>query len=259
MVVARRLHQKTPAPGPSASSRRRLRSKQPPADRSSLFRAAVLAQANALECADDVLQPLGPKVRRNHMHYTHVRTRDPSHRQPESFTRKEFYDHMDTCYRLAYPDTNSLTGSILMFGGVAKERHAKAFGIHLRDEHHHCITFCSVQHYWEKVVRISRDMFKVYLNAVAHTGYTEMWQYLKAPSTKKPMHELDGEMYLSPLHPRGQELANLLQVGSQSRACRTGCPSVLSRGQGGRNKRARVDSVFELVRTHGIHTVEDLE
>ena len=114
-------------------ARRRLKGKQPPPDRSSLLRAAVVAQSHALECADDVLQPLGRKAQRNHVHYTHVRTKDPSHRQPGSFTRKEFYDHMDACYRAAYPDQNSLTGSILMFGGVTKVRHAKAFSIENRE------------------------------------------------------------------------------------------------------------------------------
>ena len=259
MRPPRRLRGKQPPAASVPSARRRLTTKQAPPDRSSLFRAAVLAQAHALECADDSLEPLGPKVRRNHVHYTHVRTRNPSHRQPESFTRAEFYDHMERCYRMAYPEPHSLTGSILMFGGVAKERHARAFGTHLRDEHHHCITYCSMQHYWEKVVRISRERFHVYLNAVAHTGYTEMWQYLKAPSSKKPLHELDAEMYLSALHPRGEALAELLALGAQSRACRTGGQSVLGRGHGGRNKRARVESVFDLVRTHDIQSAEDFE
>ena len=258
MQVRRRFTHKQAAPGSGPSSRRRLQGKQPPPDRSSMLRTAVQAQAHGLECADDTLQPLGPKVRRNHVHYTHVRTRNPAHRQPHSFTRQEFYEHIDTCYRLAYPDPDTLTGSILIFGGVAKERHAKAFGTHLRDEHHNCITFCSAQHYWEKVVRVSRENFQVYLNAVAHTGYTEMWQYLKDATPKKPLHELDAEMYLSPLHPRGQELANLLEAGARSRACRTGHQSALGRGHG-RGKRARVDSVFDLIRTQNIHTAEDFE
>ena len=129
MAPRRRLTRKQPAArsphvgaGVGPDPPRRLRGKQPPADRSSLFRAAVHAQAHALECADDILQPLGPKVRRNHVHCTHVRTRDPSHRQPESFTRKAFYEHMETCYRLAYPDSDSLAGSILMFGVSSSTR-----------------------------------------------------------------------------------------------------------------------------------------
>ena len=120
MRATHRLRHKQPAPGAGPSSRRRLSGKQPPPDRSSMFRAAVQAQAHALECADDTLQPFGAKVRRNHVHYTHVRTRNPSHRQPESFRRQELYGHMDTCYRLAYPDSELLTGSILMFAGVTK-------------------------------------------------------------------------------------------------------------------------------------------
>ena len=60
MRPPRRLRGKQPAPGSAPSTRRRLTSKQAPPDRSTLFRAAVLAQAHALECADDTLQPLGP-------------------------------------------------------------------------------------------------------------------------------------------------------------------------------------------------------
>ena len=43
---------------------------------------------------------------------------------------------------------------------------------------------------------MSRENFQVYHNAVAHTGYKEMWQYLKEPTPKKPLHELGGEMVL---------------------------------------------------------------
>ena len=110
MRSPRRLRGKQPPAASGPSARRRLTTKQAPPDRSSLFRSAVLAQAQALECADDTLQPLGPKVRRNHAHYTHVRTTNPSHRQPESFTRAEFYEHMERCYRIVYPDPQSLTG-----------------------------------------------------------------------------------------------------------------------------------------------------
>ena len=78
MKVRRRFTHKQAAPGSGPSSRRRLQGKQPPPDRSSMLRAAVQAQAHGLECADDTLQPLGPKVRRNHVHYTHVRTRNPT-------------------------------------------------------------------------------------------------------------------------------------------------------------------------------------
>ena len=106
-----------------------------------------------------------------------------------------------------------------MFGSVAKERHAQAWAHAHRDEHHHCPVYCSVQHYWCKVARISRDRFGVQLNAVAHSGYTEMRRYIREPSRKKPLSELDAEVYLSPLHPRGSELTQLLAEGEQSLAC----------------------------------------
>ena len=246
--------------GQSKATPRRLRTKQAPPDRARFLRDAVAAKAHALECADDVLQALGQKVRRHHVHFTHTRTKNSSHRQPASFTREEFWKHMEKCYLLAYPNSDSLTGSILMFGCVAKERHAQAWGLQHRDEHHHCPVFCSEQHYWKKVVRISREKFGVYLNAVEHTGYTEMYRYLKEPSQKKRLAELDGEMYISPLHPRGEELAKLLDAGVRSRACRKGDPSSLADGhRAGRGKRQRVESVFEVIKKHNIQSVGDLE
>jgi hypothetical protein len=246
--------------GHSKLTSRRLTTKQAPPDRARLLRDAVAAKAHALECADDTLPTLGQRVRRHHVHYTHTRTNNSSHRQPASFTREEFWKHIEKCYLLAYPKPDSLTGSILMFGCVAKERHARAWGIQHRDEHHHCPVFCSEQHYWEKVVRISREKFGVYLNAVEHTGYTEMWRYLKEPSQKKPLAELDGDMYISPLHPRGEDLAKLLDAGTRSRSCRRGDSSCLADGhRSGRGKRQRVESVFEVIKNHNIRSVGDLE
>lgn len=245
---------------PPPDKTRRLVGKQAPAARARLYRAAVAEMAHALECPDDTLGVLQQK-QRNHVHFTHVRTKNRAHRQPGSFTREEFWKHMETCYRLAYPDTESLTGSILMFGCVAKERHAKAWGIQHRDEHHHVACFCNRQHYWEKVVRISRENFKVCLNAVTHTGYTTMFRYLREPSLKKPLQELDAELYLSPLHPRGEELALILEAGSKSQSCRNRGSSSLADGHrsGRGDKRQRVESVYELVKEQNLRTPEDLE
>jgi hypothetical protein len=49
------------------------------------------------------------------MHYTHVRTNHASHKQTCSFTRAEFWAHVEACYKEAYPTTDA-TGSILSFG-----------------------------------------------------------------------------------------------------------------------------------------------
>ena len=54
-------------------------------------------------------------VKRKHVHYTHVRTNNPSHKQPCSFTRAEFWAYVEELYKEAYPTTDA-TGSILSFG-----------------------------------------------------------------------------------------------------------------------------------------------
>ena len=118
-----------------------------------------------------------------------------------------------------------------MFGAVAKERHAQAWGDDHRHEHHHSVVYCSQQHYWSKVANISRDEFGVYLSAKAHTTYTDMYGCIKEPSAKKPLGELDAEVYMSPLHPRGEELATLLEAGLNSEGCRRGTSALLSGGR----------------------------
>jgi hypothetical protein len=45
-------------------------------------------------------------------------------------------------------------------------------------------------------------------------------RYLKCPTTKKPVHELDPKPWASPLHPEGDELKQLLEVGEKLRQAR---------------------------------------
>jgi len=52
---------------------------------------------------------------------------------------------------------------------VVKERHAGG------EEHHHCPVFCTQQHYWSKVARVSLTK-GVPLNAVCHDGYVTMYE-----------------------------------------------------------------------------------
>ena len=96
----------TTPPGGAAVVPRRMQGKQPPPPHQS----RVLASAMAAECADDGLQTLGQTVKRKHVHWTHARTFNSSQRQPSSFTRKQFWEHMAQCYRLAYPTVGSPTG-----------------------------------------------------------------------------------------------------------------------------------------------------
>ena len=61
--------------------------------------------------------------RRKHMHWVHVRTDKESDRQPESFSRAGFFEHLCQCYAEAYPEDANRHGSIVLFGAVAKEAH----------------------------------------------------------------------------------------------------------------------------------------
>ena len=124
-------------PGPAQEARRRLRQKQaaparypappgadyapPPPGAAYVPPAAALA-ALADEAWSE-LTALSDDARRKHVHWVHVRTHDASHRQPESFTRERFWRHLERVYRDVYPSAANKTGSILMFGAVAKERH----------------------------------------------------------------------------------------------------------------------------------------
>ena len=214
------------------------------------YPAGHSARALQATCGDEGLKPLLAAARRTNMHFTHVRTRDPSHIQPSSLTRQQAWAHLERVYQEAYPDADSPTGSILRFGAVVKERHEAAETDGCRAEHHHCIAYCSKQHYWNKLANISLQKYKIPLSAVEHSSYTQMWRYIREPSSKKPLAELDAEVYLSPLHPRDQELAQFLGVSERCQALNE------KRGQGaggGWKKRAR-PSVFLIAQERGIRT-----
>ena len=67
-------------------------------------------------------------------------------------------------------------------------------------------------------------------------------------------------MYLSPLHPRGEDLTKLLELGAKSAACRRGHSSSLADGHRGHGpKRQRVDSIYELIATNNIQSSLDME
>ena len=112
-------------------------------------------------------------ARRRCVHYTHVRTFNPEHKQPAYFSsRAAMWDHVARCYEEAYPDENpaSLTGSILQFGLVAREYHHESVIQAERDMHHHVATLSDVPHYWRRVQQLSFHKYRVLLNAVAHDG-----------------------------------------------------------------------------------------
>ena len=79
-----------------------------------------------------------------------------------------------------------------------------------RSNHKRTATYCTEQHYWITVAEHSLSKHKVKMNAVAHTLYAATYQYIRQPSTKKPLHKLDAEPFLSKLHPEGEALSELL-------------------------------------------------
>ncbi len=104
-----------------------------------MLQAAVDAEG------DKQLALLPVTVKRKHVHWTHVRTHDPKHVQPNSLTLKGFWGHLSKCYAEVYPDTSSPTGSILAFGLVAVERHLQAAQGEVetgRQRHNHLRRWC---------------------------------------------------------------------------------------------------------------------
>ena len=205
---------------------------------------------------------LSPGVKRKHIHWTHVRTNDPSHVQPDQMTRQQFWEHLEKVYEEVYPEPANATGSILLFGGVAKELHAESTKCELRHEHHHAPTYSSKQHLWSRVAQVSAEKYNVKMHAACHDGYTSMYEYVRKPSAKKPLSELDAEFFLSAAHPRGNALRRLLEAGAASSRALAG---KRARGPGGRGaaqtsgeaapgetaKRIRVADIYDIVRAGG--------
>ena len=198
--------------------------------------------------AVDGLMPLPQDRRRRHMHYTHVRTTCLDDVQPHQLTREAFWQHLERCYREAYPSADSETGSILHFGVVCKEKHNDAARDVDRSEHHHAAVFCSVNHYWRKVRIISSEKYHVHLNAVAHDTYCTMYSYLRVPTAKKPLCELDSAPYHSPLHPTGDTLRELLAVGARYLNVRRKKPN----GQRDPGVRSQFATAFNWIMDHDL-------
>ena len=162
-------------------------------------------------------------------------------------------------YAEAYPEPANPTKSIAQFGAVAMERHATGSDGE-RNVHTHMTVYTSKKHYWNKVAKLSYDKYKVKLNAVAHDGYYAMFKYIKESSTKKPLAELDQEVWLSPLHPRGEALSKLLDVGATFAHARSFRKrSGTDAGIGGAAKRFRSADIFDLVTSRNIHSVVELQ
>ena len=97
------------------------------------------------------------------------------------------------------------------------------------------------------------------LNAVTHDGYYSMYSYISVPSSKKPLSELDQQIFLSEHHPRGEGLRKLLEVGSvHSRAVAFRNSKKSADGQGSA-KRIRAGDIYELVSSKRVGSVLELQ
>ena len=207
------------------------------------------------------LTALGDDARRKHVHWVHVRTHNPTHRQPESMTRREFWDHLQYVYEKVYPEAANETKSILLFGLVAKEWHAESSKEELRSEHHHAACYTAKQHYWKPVAAYSVRHCHIAMHAACHDGYSSMYEYLRKPSAKKPMSELDAEPFLSDRHPRGNQLRRLLELGARGLQAREGRRR-LSPSAGAEDpepKRVRAGDIFHIVKEHGFRSALALQ
>ena len=115
--------QAIPVSAVPSAVRLRVCSKQPPCPLTrSMILARHLAQQTASHeqaIADEAGAELGyldGDCRRKHIHWTHVRTNCVTDKQPESFSRAQFWQHMMKVYKEVYPESASKSDSILMFG-----------------------------------------------------------------------------------------------------------------------------------------------
>ena len=136
---------------------------------------AVQSAIGAESLAADGLLGLSETIRKFNVHFTHCRTNGTNDVQPHQLTRRQFWQHLVRCFRLAFPRTDTATGSILEFGMVCKELHNDSLREEYRSEHHHGCTHSSENFRWSKIRQISAERFNTQLNAVKHDTYTTMF------------------------------------------------------------------------------------
>jgi hypothetical protein len=124
----------------------------------------------------DGLAGLPEDARRHCVHYTMTKVTKAGAVQPSRLTRQKAWEHLCRLYTEAYPDATSKTNSILQFGLVAQEKHKDAPREEDRSIHFHIATFSEEKHYWKRIRDISAKKYNIYLNAVAHDGYSSMYR-----------------------------------------------------------------------------------
>ena len=232
----------------AAVRRYRLRAKTPP---------AVVPPPALRAIADEgwsELTSLDESMRRKHVHWTHVRTGQPAHRQPDTLTREEFWHLLVDAYKDIYPEEANKTGSIVLFGLVVKEHHAASQQEPLRAEHHHCAAYTSTQHYWRPVAQRALEKHRLKLHAACHDGYASMYVYLRFPTSHKPVTELDATPFFSPEHPQGLVLQRLLNSSAHAERAVRGNKRGGSAAAEAAAKRFRGADVYEFAVRTGVRT-----
>ena len=252
--------------------RLRLRAKTAQPAAGPMVAAPPAPHPGVLAIADEgwsEMTALQTSARRRHVHWTHVRTHDAAHKQPATFTKQAFWDHMLQVYKDVYPEPANPSGSIVLFGCVASERHAGSSDEMLRDEHKHAPMYTSRQHYWRPVAERSLQQYNVKLHAACHEGYVTMYRYVACQSVRKPLSELDAELFLSLQHPRGQLLQRLLEAGDKHdhivkrKACKRTDPTAQSPATPALDvpdgKRFRAGDLYSLVKGTEIRNAAALQ
>lgn len=239
-----------------ASVKRRLRGKQ-------LSPAHYVVNPFLLQTIADEgwheLTALGDDARRKHVHWVHVKTDNPSHLQPETFTKEQFWQHMCKVYKDVYPERANLTGSILLFGMVADELHSNSLVLTERNPHKHFTAYTTLQHYWRPIAQRSVEHYNVKLHAACHDGYTSMYVYLRCPTPKKPLAELDQSPFFSPEHPQGELLRRLLAAGGRADRANAGKKRGRSCGDAAPTARFRTSDLYDFVGSTGLKTADQFQ
>lgn len=241
----------------------RLHGKQPcPINR---LDTGVGERAVAIEVVAPLVD-LEEDARRVHIHYTHVRTKNPQDNQPESFSRAGFWWHISRVYQEVYPDAANRSGSILLFGCVAKEYHAPDPVTNIRHEHHHAPVCCSKRHMWKPIAECSHKKYGVKLDAKTHTGYASMYSYITSATSRKALSELDADKYMSPDHPRGEDLRRLLKAGAVAAKALSARQRISSevnlagrQDEEAKTKRIRCGDVYGIVVRSNVRSTLDMQ
>ena len=153
-----------------------------------------------------------------HILFTHVRIRDAKVLannaivQPDEISREELWVMFLDVYAEIYPKPAELTKSIVNFGMVARERHKASPHEQRRDLHNHVGASTSERHRWAPVVDALRAR-GIFCNASEHDSYGSVVEYMRTPTEKKPLGELDAAPFFSRGHPHGPGLDKIIQAG----------------------------------------------